>query len=164
MTMPASQIWTIIAILAVGTFLIRFSFIGLIGNRKLPAWVLRHLRYTPVAVLPGLVAPLVLWPDATGGALDIPRLLAAAVTISLGDGIKEHLGRSLWRCGNTFSSSNVTGLKYAVSRASRDYHRYHHRRRYARSRRNIWQTAPSLFLGKKNFSSPRTPAVRLEFP
>ena len=84
MTMQASQIWTIIAILAVGTFLIRFSFIGLIGRRQLPAWVLRHLRYTPVAVLPGLVTPLVLWPEATGCALDAPRLLAAVVTITLG--------------------------------------------------------------------------------
>ncbi len=84
MTMQAPQIWTIIALVALGTFLIRFSFIGLIGNRPLPAWVLRHLRYTPVAVLPGLVAPLVLWPEATGGALDTPRLLAAAVTIILG--------------------------------------------------------------------------------
>ncbi len=84
MTMPDSQIWLIIALVAIGTFLIRFSFIGLIGDRELPAWVLRHLRYTPVAVLPGLVAPLVLWPDATGGALDAPRLLAAAVTVLLG--------------------------------------------------------------------------------
>ncbi len=84
MTMPDSQIWLIIVLIAIGTFLIRFSFIGLIGDRKLPAWVLRHLRYTPVAVLPGLVAPLVLWPNATGGTLDAPRLMAAVVTVLLG--------------------------------------------------------------------------------
>ncbi len=84
MTMSDAQIWLIIALVAIGTFLIRFSFIGLIGDRELPAWVLRHLRYTPVAVLPGLVAPLVLWPEATGGALDAPRLMAAAVTVLLG--------------------------------------------------------------------------------
>ena len=91
MNMPASQIWLIIVLLAIGTFLIRFSFIGLIGNRQLPEWVLRHLRYTPVAVLPGLVAPLVLWPDATGGALDAPRLIAAFVTIRLGVVLKNTL-------------------------------------------------------------------------
>ena len=91
MNMPASQIWLIIALLAIGTFLIRFSFIGLIGNRQLPEWVLRHLRYTPVAVLPGLFAPLVLWPDATGGALDAPRLIAALVTILLGVFLKNTL-------------------------------------------------------------------------
>lgn len=84
MTYSETQIWTIIAILGVGTFAIRFSFLGLVGNRQMPDWVLRHLRYTPVAILPGLVAPLVIWPEATGGALDLPRLAAAAATIGVG--------------------------------------------------------------------------------
>lgn len=84
MNYSTAEIWIIIALVALGTYLIRFSFIGLIGDRELPQWVLRHLRYTPVAVLPGLVAPLVLWPDATGGNYDAPRLVAAAVTILLG--------------------------------------------------------------------------------
>lgn len=84
MTMSDSQIWAVIILVALGSFLIRFSFIGLIGDRELPAWVLRHLRYTPVAVLPGLVAPMVLWPEATGGVFDAPRLTAAAVTVLLG--------------------------------------------------------------------------------
>jgi len=84
MTYTTVEIWAVIVLVAIGTYLIRFSFIGLIGDRDLPPWVLRHLRYTPVAVLPGLVAPLVIWPDATGGDYDAPRLLAAAVTILLG--------------------------------------------------------------------------------
>ncbi len=84
MNMAASQIWLIIFFLAIGTFLIRFSFLGLIGDRELPEWVLRHLRYTPVAVLPGLVAPLVLWPAATGGETDPARLLAAFATLTIG--------------------------------------------------------------------------------
>lgn len=46
-------IWTIILVLGVGTYLIRFSFLGLLGGKDLPAWVHRHLRYTAVAVLPG---------------------------------------------------------------------------------------------------------------
>ncbi len=79
-----AQIWGIIIALGIGTFLIRFSFLGLIGDRKLPDWVLRHLRYTPVAILPGLVAPLVLWPDATGGEVDPARLAAAATTVAVG--------------------------------------------------------------------------------
>ncbi|HFQ14811.1 MAG TPA: AzlD domain-containing protein [Rhodobacteraceae bacterium] len=78
------HIWAIILGLALGTYLIRLSFLGLIGNRELPEWVLRHLRYTPVAVLPGLVAPLVLWPEATGGQPDPARLAAAAVTLAVG--------------------------------------------------------------------------------
>ncbi len=77
-------IWTVIAVLGIGTFLIRFSFLGLIGGKALPEWVLRHLRYTAVAVLPGLVAPLVIWPAATGGDLDPARMAAAVVTVAVG--------------------------------------------------------------------------------
>jgi branched-subunit amino acid transport protein len=83
-SMDAGYIWTIIIVLGVGTYLIRFSFLGLIGGKDLPDWVLRHLRYTAVAVLPGLVAPLVLWPEATGGEVDHARLSAALVTFGVG--------------------------------------------------------------------------------
>jgi branched-subunit amino acid transport protein len=79
-----TEIWIVILVLGLGTFLIRFSFLGLIGNRPLPPWMLRHLRYTAVAVMPGLVAPLVLWPQATGGLPDPARLVAAGVTILTG--------------------------------------------------------------------------------
>ena len=82
--MNAWTVWGIIAALGVGTFLLRFSFLGVLGNRELPEWVLRHLRYTGVAVLPGLVAPLVLWPPATGGETDPARLLAAVATVAAG--------------------------------------------------------------------------------
>lgn len=92
MTFSDTQIWWIIAGLGVGTFLIRFSFLGLIGDRPLPEWLLRHLRYTPVAILPALVAPLVVCPEATGGALDPVRLGAAAATVAIGYGFK----RPLW--------------------------------------------------------------------
>lgn len=77
-------IWLIILALGVGTFVLRYSFLGLIGNRPLPEWALRYLRYTAVAVLPGLVAPLVLWPAATAGQPDPARLLAAAATVGVG--------------------------------------------------------------------------------
>lgn len=77
-------IWLIILALGVGTFFLRYSFLGLIGNRPLPEWALRYLRYTAVAVLPGLVAPLVLWPSATHGQPDPARLIAAAATVGVG--------------------------------------------------------------------------------
>lgn len=79
-----TALWIVIAGLGLGSFLLRFSFLGLIGSRPLPEWVLRHLRYTAVAVLPGLVAPLVLWPGATGGEPDPARLAAALVTLVVG--------------------------------------------------------------------------------
>ncbi len=82
--LSSPEIWTIIVLLGLGTFLIRFSFIGLIGDRQMPGWVLRLLRFAPVAVMPGLVAPLVLWPPATGGETDPARLLAAAAALVVG--------------------------------------------------------------------------------
>lgn len=78
------KLWTVIVVLGGGTFLIRFSFLGLVGNRPLPAWAQRLLRYTPMAVIPGLVAPAVLWPAATGGQTDPARLAAALATIAVG--------------------------------------------------------------------------------
>lgn len=84
MELTNCEIWLVIGLLGIGTYLTRFSFLGLIGNRELPEWVLRHLRYTPVAVLPGLIAPLVLWPDATGGETDPARLIAAGAALVVG--------------------------------------------------------------------------------
>jgi branched-subunit amino acid transport protein len=90
--MSVATIWGVILALGLGTFLIRFSFLGLIGRKPLPEWVLRHLRYTAVAVLPGLVAPLVLWPAAAGGQPEPARLLAAAATVAAGLWTRSVLG------------------------------------------------------------------------
>ena len=78
------MIWVIILVLGVGTYLIRWSFLGALGEREMPGWFMRMLRYTPVAVLPALVAPLVVWPAATGGEPDPARMAAAAVTVAMG--------------------------------------------------------------------------------
>jgi len=79
-----AELWLAIVGLGLGSYALRFVFVGLVGERALPQWLLRHLRYTAVAVLPGLVAPLVIWPAATGGSPDAPRLVAALVTIAAG--------------------------------------------------------------------------------
>lgn len=79
-----TETWIIIVLMAIGTYLIRFSFLGPLANMKMPPWALRLLRYTPVAVIPGLVAPLVLWPAATGGQPDLARTMAAATALALG--------------------------------------------------------------------------------
>lgn len=79
-----TTIWIVIIGLGLGSFGLRFVFTGIIGNRPLPEWILRHLRYTAVAILPGLVAPAVMWPAATGGQPDAPRLIAAVVTVAVG--------------------------------------------------------------------------------
>ncbi|MEM1073101.1 MAG: AzlD domain-containing protein [Pseudomonadota bacterium] len=79
-----STLWTVIIGLGLGSYALRFAFIGLVGDRPMPAWLLRHLRYTAVAILPALVAPLIVWPAATGGEPDASRLGAAAVTLAVG--------------------------------------------------------------------------------
>jgi branched-subunit amino acid transport protein len=89
----ATPVWAVIATLGAGSFLIRWSFLGLIGDRRLPPWLLRHLRYTAVAVMPALVAPLVAFPAATGGAADPARLVAAAATLAVG-----------WSTGNVLAA------------------------------------------------------------
>lgn len=91
----AAQIWSVILGLGAATFLIRFSFLGLIGDRALPAWALRLLRYVPVAVMPGLVAPLVVWPAATGGVPDPARAVAALAALAVGAWTRSVLGSIL---------------------------------------------------------------------
>lgn len=88
-------LWGVILGLGIGTFLLRFSFLGLIGNRPLPAWAARMLRYTPMAVIPGLVAPAVVWPQGGTEGADPVRLIAAAVTVAVGIGSRN----TLWAIG-----------------------------------------------------------------
>lgn len=78
------DLWVVIITLGIGSFGLRFVFLGIIGDRAMPAWVLRHLRYTAVAVLPALVAPMVVWPSATGGEADPARMGAAVVAMVIG--------------------------------------------------------------------------------
>lgn len=81
---PASDLWLVIIGLGLGSYGLRFVFLALAGGRSLPGWMLRHLRYTAVSVLPALVAPLVLWPPAAGGVPDAPRLAAGIAALAAG--------------------------------------------------------------------------------
>lgn len=77
-----SDLWLIIAVMGFGSFGLRFLFLGLVGDRAMPEWLLRHLRYTAVAIMPALVAPLVVWPGATEGETDPLRLAAAVLALA----------------------------------------------------------------------------------
>jgi len=109
-TYSTAEIWTIIGIMGIGTFLIRFSFLGLIGDRAMPAFVLRLLRYTPVAVLPGMVAPLVLWPGATDGQFDPVRMLAALATVLIGIWTRNVLWAILGGATTLYVAMGITAL------------------------------------------------------
>ncbi|WP_416370095.1 AzlD domain-containing protein [Tritonibacter mobilis] len=80
MAFDHSTLWLVIAGLAIGSYGLRFAFIGLVGNRTMPAWLMRHLRYTAVAIIPALVAPLVVWPAPTQGEPSLIHFAAAALT------------------------------------------------------------------------------------
>lgn len=69
----------IIITIGVGTYLLRLSFIGIIGGGTMPEWAMIPLRFVAPAVLAALVAPAVLLRD---GSIDLlpatnPRALAA---------------------------------------------------------------------------------------
>ena len=77
-------IWIILLLSGLGTYGLRWSLRGVFGNRPMPVWAQRMLRYTAVGVLPAIAAPLVAWPAATGGQPDPARLIAAVVTLGVG--------------------------------------------------------------------------------
>jgi len=79
-----STFWILTVLLGVGTFLIRFSFLGLLGGRDLPDWLRLHLKYVGPSIFAALVTPLVIWPAATGGEFDPIRLVAAIVAFAAG--------------------------------------------------------------------------------
>ena len=75
----------IIFAIGIGTYLLRLSFIGIVGDRVMPEWALVPLRFVAPAVLAALIAPAVLLND---GALDLspasnPRTIAALVALLL---------------------------------------------------------------------------------
>ena len=78
------DLWLVIVLMGLGSFGLRFVFLGLVGDRAMPDWLLRHLRYTAVSVMPALIAPLVIWPRATDGETDPLRLTAAAAALIVG--------------------------------------------------------------------------------
>ena len=79
-----SDLWLIIFVLGIGSFLLRFSFLGMVGDRQLPPWALRYLRYTAVAIIPALIAPMVALSNDVGTGPEPMRLIAALVTLGVG--------------------------------------------------------------------------------
>ncbi|WP_291735823.1 AzlD domain-containing protein [Leisingera sp. F5] len=81
---PSAILWIVILGLALGSYALRFAFIGFMGGKPIAPWLMRHLRYTAVAIIPALVAPLVVWPAPTGGDPSAMHFAAAAATFAVG--------------------------------------------------------------------------------
>lgn len=75
--MNALSIWLFFILLAIGTFVLRLSFIYLFGKVDMPGWLRRALRFVPASVLAALVFPALTYPNGTLDlSLDNVRLLA----------------------------------------------------------------------------------------
>jgi branched-subunit amino acid transport protein len=59
------EIWITILLAGLLTFLIRGSFIFLMGRWQMPEWLGRALRFVPPAVLSAIVFPEVLYQNGT---------------------------------------------------------------------------------------------------
>ena len=77
------DVWAVIALVGVGTFLIRFSFFVLFEYfETVPEGVERALRFVPAAVLAALAAPAVVVVDGTPAVSPgNERLLAAGLAV-----------------------------------------------------------------------------------
>ena len=82
--MSDGAIWAMILGLGVLTYLIRYSFVGLLGERKLPPLLEACLRYVPTTVLPALVAPMVLIDRETGSLGQPAEIIAAFAVLAVG--------------------------------------------------------------------------------
>jgi branched-subunit amino acid transport protein len=73
--------WISVAVIGVGTYLTRLSFIAFFGEREMPVWMELPLRYVAPAVLGAIVLPAIVQPD---GAVQLfptvnPRFLAGVI-------------------------------------------------------------------------------------
>ena len=79
--MSSQYIWTIIVLMAVANFLVRFPPIAIVSRMRLPEPLTRWLGFVPAAVMGSLVAGEVLRPGGEYAlTLSSPYLLAAVPT------------------------------------------------------------------------------------
>jgi branched-subunit amino acid transport protein len=73
--------WISVIVIGVGTYLTRLSFIGLFGEREVPAWMELPLRYVAPAVLGAIVLPAIVQPSGVIELLPTvnPRFLAGVI-------------------------------------------------------------------------------------
>lgn len=76
------NIWLIIGIVGLGTYLIRLSFIGVLGKVGVPGYIERPLRFVAPAVLAAIAIPELVAPAGTVDiGFDNLRLIAGIIAI-----------------------------------------------------------------------------------
>ena len=77
-----AEIWSILAVAGLLTYLIRLSFIALLDRWSPPRWVSRALRFVPPAVLAAIILPELLIRENHFLPAN-PRLLAGVVAAGI---------------------------------------------------------------------------------
>jgi len=95
-------LWSTIAGLGVVSYGLRFSFLGLFGDRKPPDWADRLLRFVPVAILPALAAPMAVMPKGAEAG-DPLRIGCALVTVAVGVATRNLLAAMMAGLGAFFA-------------------------------------------------------------
>jgi branched-subunit amino acid transport protein len=85
-------LWTLVAGMAVITYALRLSVIGLFGRLSMPKTVVRALRFVPPAVLSAIILPELLRPHGTldlsaGNARLVAGILAALIARLTGNAV-----------------------------------------------------------------------------
>lgn len=74
-----SDLWLAILGVAIGTFIIRFSFIYTFGKGQVPTWLQRVLQMVPASALSALVVPALLFSQQSSSIAGNHRLWAGLV-------------------------------------------------------------------------------------
>ncbi len=82
--MSAFESWLIVLGLGIGTFVIRYSFMGLFANRDMPTWLAHGLQLIVPAIFAAIVATgLFISAGQFDGLALWPRYAAAAVAFAV---------------------------------------------------------------------------------
>lgn len=82
--MSALESWSVVLALGLGTFLIRYSFIGLFANRDMPAWLSHGLKLIVPAIFATIVASgVAISAGQFGGWVLWPKYGAATIALAV---------------------------------------------------------------------------------
>lgn len=80
--MAAWQSWLVVVAMALGTFVMRLSVLGVMHDRTFAPWVERALTLVLPAMFAAIAAPMLLLTDgAVHLATNLPKVIAALVTL-----------------------------------------------------------------------------------
>ncbi len=78
---PTAQVWLLMVAAGVGSFAIRYSFVGLLSKGEVPRWAVNLLRHVPAAALTALVITSML-PHGTESPGGVDSLRVVAVLLA----------------------------------------------------------------------------------